>query len=789
MPPTSQTSQMGQSFAVALKQLRAAREMTQEELAARSGVSIRSISDLERGISRYPHKDTVQLLVDALELTPNEAERLFALARAPRLPTDIAPTDQATPLIGRERELAHLNQRLSDPALRLLTLTGLAGVGKTRLALASMALARDTFGEDARFIDLSAISSARYVSPAIAEALNVREQSPGSLVDDITRWIGDRRFLLLLDNCEHVLDARPVITTLLERCPLLIILATSRERLALPVEEVVVVAPLATPNAQTLASDERLPEYPAVALFVERARAAGGELALTPVMLRAIARICVRLDGIPLAIELAAARVSTLPPRTILGQLTATPQRGFLGLMRQPFTPAPPRQQSVRDALAWSYRLLDAREQIVFRRASVFAGGWSVEASEALADPHGILDVDMGATLAALVNKSLIQQEEQPDGALRYSMRFVVRAYGASLLAERKEERAVYLRLSEYYVGLTEALEQQLTGASQAESLRRLIVEYENIRVALQWAREQQMAPVGLRIAASLWWFWENRGYLTEGREWIEGMLALWERQPQAVDDDIVGRAYYGAAILAIMQGDTLNGATFAEAALTHLTAPSKRARALLTLGNLAKQRGEANAALRRYTEAVAILREQSDTKGLVVALNNLSTLAIERGDLPQAITLLEESIALKRELGDQRGIAISLLNLGDALKSQGQYTQAQAITQEGLAIAQSLGDSRGEALAYNNLGEIAEAAGDGMLASEHYARSLAGFRRIEDRPGAAMALHHLGATMLQHGDEQGAAYLQEASALYDELGDAANADECRHALTAFRHA
>ncbi|HUY77507.1 MAG TPA: tetratricopeptide repeat protein [Ktedonobacterales bacterium] len=785
MPPTSQASP---SFAVALKHYRTAHELTQDELAARSGVSVRSISDLERGVSRFPHKDTVQLLVDALGLTPDDAERLFALARAPRLPADIgALAEQATPCIGREHELAHLRLRLLDPTLRLLTLTGVGGVGKTRLALECAELARDTFGDEVKLVDLSAVPSARYVAPAIAEALGVREQAAGTLLADVARAIGDRRLLLLLDNCEHVLDARPTLTALLDRCPRLLILATSREKLDLALEEVFVVAPLATPNAQTLANDERLPEYPAIALFVERARTLDDTFALTPVALRTIARICVQLDGIPLAIELAAARTPTLPPRTILAQLTGAPQRGFFGLLRQTVAHTSPRQQSLRDALAWSYHLLDAREQIVFRRASVFAGGWTTEAIEALADPHGILNVDMRATLTALVNKSLIQQDEQPDGSLRYGMRFVMRAYGAALLAERKEEREVYLRLSEYYAGLTETLEQQLTGASQPESLRRLIAEYENIRAVLQWAREQQMVAPGLRISASLWWFWENRGHLTEGREWLEGMLALWARQPQAVDDEIVGRAYYGAAILAIMQGDVQNGATFAEAALARMRSPNKRARVLLTLGNLAKQRGDNKAAWPLYTEAVAILREQGDIKGLVVALNNLSTLAIERGDLPQALTLLEESIALKRELGDQRGIAISLMNQGDVLKSQGQYAQAQAMTQEGLAISESLGDSRGEALAYNNLGEIAEANGDDALAIEHYGRSVVGYRRIEDRPGTAMALHHLGALSLRRSDDQGAANLQEAIALYDELGDAAGANECRRALATVR--
>ncbi len=557
------------------------------------------------------------------------------------------------------------------------------------------------------------------------------------------------------------------------------ILATSRERFDHDWEEIFAVPPLATSNIQTLTVEERLPEYPAVMLFIESARLHTSDLALTPVLLRTIAKICARLDGLPLAIELAAARVATMPPRAMLAQLSEAPQRGFFGLLRQTGQRTTLRQQTLRDALAWSYHLLDAREQIVFRRASVFACGWAVEAIEALADPHGLLKIDAQATLSALVNKSLVQQEEQPDGSLRFSMRFVVRAYGAELLAERKEEREANQRLGEYYAGRVEDLEQQLTGASQAASLQRLIAEYENIRAVLQWAREQQAVTIGLRISGSLWWFWENRGYLTEGREWLEGMLALWANQPQAVDLETVARASYGAAVLAITQGDSERGVAFAEAALAQTQLPNKRARVLLMLGTLAKRRGDLEASLRLYTEGLAILRELGDTKGMVVALNNLSTLLIARGEWAQAITRLDESIALKRALGDLRGLAVSLMNLGDALKAQGEYTQAQTLTAEGLAIFQSLGDSQGESLAYNNLGEIAEAQGDDAQASEQYAHSLAGYRRVEDRPGVAMALRRLGVVSARQQDRQAETYLQESATLYEELGDAAGLVDC----------
>jgi predicted ATPase/DNA-binding XRE family transcriptional regulator len=763
-----------QSFAVMLKQLRAAHGMTQEELAERSGTSVRSISDLERGISRFPRKDTVQLLADALHLSSDEASQLFALARASKsLPSTLTSPDGGLPLVGREREMSDLDQRLKDPEVRFLSLTGVAGVGKTRLALEYAESAEATFAGGVKVIDFSSIQAAQYVLPTIAQALGVREQLGRSLSDEVVRSIGDQHLLLVLDNCEHILESRGAIGELVEHCPRLSILATSREPFGLAAEESIVVSPLATPlDTQMLALDEHLMEYPAVILFIEYAQMLQGELALTPVLIRTIARICTHLDGIPLAIELAAARVPSLPPRTILAQLTGSSRKKFFDMMRQATLRPPVRQRTLRDALAWSYQLLDAREQIVFRRASVFAGGWTLEAIEALGDPHRLLNVDVQSVLTSLVNKSLLQEEVQSDGSVRYSMHFVMRAFGKELLSERREENAVYRQLGDYYTTLVEDLEQRLTGFKQAESLDLLVREYENIRLVLQWAREQQAIVTGLRISASLWWFWENRGYLTEGREWLEGMLALWQQNPEAADDETAARAYYGAAILAVTQGDVDRGARFAQACLEYMRTASKRARVLLMLGNLVKRRGDAEEALRLYSEGLSVLRELDDPKGIVVALNNLSTLYIERGDFPQALPLLEESISLKKELGDRRGLAVSLMNKGEVHKAQGQYAQAMTLTEDGLAIFQSLGDSQGEALAYNNVGEIAEAGGNDSRALEAYTQSLATYRRIEDRPGTAMTLKHLGELFTRQGNEgQGGLYLQEAASLYQELG------------------
>jgi predicted ATPase/DNA-binding XRE family transcriptional regulator len=775
------------TFALALKQVRQAHGMTQEALAAQSGVSVRSISDLERGISRFPHKDTVQLLVDALDLAPAEAQQLFALARSTKVPASdaTAMTETELPFIGRDDELRAIHEHLTAPTLRLLTLVGVAGVGKTRLALATAATASNIFGDGVTVIDLASIQAAQYVVPLLAKGLGVREQGARSLLAAVVQAIADRRLLLVLDNCEHVLAARDEIAHLLAQCPSLTILATSREPLGLASEHVMAIRPLAIPTPQVPNDDAQLTRYAAVMLFVACVQAQHPDFTLTPILTRTIARICTRLEGIPLAIELAAARVPAMPPRAILAQLSGAARPMMLGWLHHDST-RPPRQQTLRHALAWSYRLLEAREQIVFRRLSVFATGWTPEDAEAVCDPHRTINADMHAILASLAHKSLVVQEASDDGAMRYSMHFVMRAFGAELLAERKEDAATQQAYAAYYATLVEGLEQGLTGATQTENLNRLIGDYENIRAALQWAREQDDAAIGLKLAGALWWFWENRGLLTEGRAWIEGMLAIWEQHPTTVDDEIVGRAYYGATILAITQGDRVNGQHFAEVCLRYLHAPAKRARVLLMLGNMAKFRGRPNEAIQHYTEGLRLLRAANEPKGLLVALNNLSTLYIERGDLATALPLLEESLALKRAVGDRRGVAVGLMNYGEVLKTQGHFQHARDITQEGYAIFEDLGDMQGLAMASNNLGEIAAVQGDDVQAATAFAASLSYYRRMEDRPGIAMALRHLGAAYARLGDAQAEAILREGADLSSALDDTVGAIECILALAAF---
>ncbi len=775
------------SFSLALKHLRAHYGLTQDELAARSGVSVRSISDLERGISRAPHRDTVRLLSVALGLTDAEAAGLLALARpGNEVDAHDALTDipfWTVPCIGREDDLATLEATLARPDSRLLTLVGVAGIGKTRLALEIAARMTGAAGERVFFIDLAAISSARYVLPAIAQHLGLREQPATAIMTVIQNGLRDRRTLLILDNFEHLRDARADLATLLDRCPTAMALVTSREKLDLPGERVYTVQPLAVPRPRSLIQEADLLAYPATRLFLEYLRHFQSDLTLTPVMARTIAKICGDLDGIPLAIQLAAARAATMPLRVIAAQLASATRSSFLGWPHHERMPRPDRQRTLRDALAWSYRLLQARDQIVFRRLSVFVGGWTEAAAYAVVGMSAWTTDEVDASLASLVGKSLIWQEAEEEGTAYYQSHLIMRAYGAELLDQRKETGATRQRYVDYYATLVESLEQALTGATQATSLNQLTREYANIRTALYGAREQDMLIPGLRMASSLWWFWENRGYLTEGREWIEGFLARCREEPTGADDEMIGRAHYCAAIIAVSLGDRAQAERHALASLERVRDRAKRARVLLMLGNFAKFRGAAPDAQRYYSDGLTILREVGDMKGLLVALNNLSTLAIEHGDLAVANDLLAESLALKRVIGDRRGVGVSLMNLGEIRKLQGRYAEAMATTMEGLAIFSELDDLPGIQFACTNLAEIAEASGDLAHASELYAQGLAVARRMEDLPNTAKLLTQIGRLLATDDPALAAASLREAAAIFQAIDDVAGALACLFSL------
>ncbi len=734
------------SFADLLRHLRTAAALSQEALAERAGVSPRGISDLERGVRRAPHLTTVRLLADALELSPSDRQALLAAARPGRLPQtpDAAPGSSAllpmplTSLIGREPELAELTVLLGQDTVRLVTVTGPGGTGKTRLALEVAAHLRGEFSDGVVFVDLAPMRAPDLVVPTIASALGVRERSGQRLRETLSRVLASKQLLLLLDNCEQVLDAAPDIAALLAACPHLSVLATSREALRVRGERAFPLPPLPLPMSTHLSSVDELARGPAVALFVERAAASHPSFVLTPDNAAAVAAICRRLDGLPLAIELAAAWIRVLPPAALLTRLEKR-----LPLLTSGSHDPPTRQRTMRDAIAWSNDLLSPDERTLFRRLGVFAGGWTLEAASAVTHVDGHLDVVEG--LVSLVDKSLVQRHDN-DAEPRFTMLETVREFALDQLHEDDDQcLATEQAHAGYFLSLAEEAYAGLVGAEQRAWLARLDAEDVNIRAALNWGLEHGLAESTMRLARSLWRYWSARGRLVEGRSWLERALAL---------------------------------PGVAEAPLT------VRADAHNALGNLLGDSGEYTQARQHYEEALTLRRELGDSEGIAGALNNLGIVAAWLGDYDGALALHKESLELRQARDDAFGMALSLTNLGDVLLAQGDFNGAQDYQEEALRLRELVHDEAGIAYSVYNLGEIARLRGDTAAAARHLADSLHRFEALGEKIGIAYAECSLGDLASREGDTARAALLLErALRTRTEMGDKRGVIECFEAL------
>ncbi|MDP9356600.1 MAG: helix-turn-helix domain-containing protein, partial [Chloroflexota bacterium] len=518
-----------------LRGFRRAAALSQEELAERAGVSARAISDLERGQRASAHLDTLRRLADALGLAPEDRGRLIGAAQASRLdvtrssarpdplpdrgrPAVRLPTT-LTSFVGRGREVEQVIALLRRADVRLVTLTGPGGVGKTRLALRAAAELLDHVPDGAWFVDLTPLADPALVPAAIAVVLGVREAGGQPLVETLAVALRDKQLLLVLDNCEHLLDAAPVVAELLRACPGLTVLATSRAPLRLRGEREVAVPPLGLP-ATARPAPEEIARSEAVRLFVERARAHEADFALTEANAPAVAGIVRVLDGLPLAIELAASRIKLFPPTALLRRLERR-----LTLLTGGARDLPARQRTLRDAIAWSHDLLTEEERLLFRRLAVFAGGATCEAAEAVADPAGELGVVNG--LAVLVDQSLLRKEDDPDGEPRYRMLETVREYALERLDASGEEAAVRDRHAAWCLALAEAAGAVLWTTYDPGVVARLEAEHPNLRAALTWFAQASDGEALLRIGATLGRFWYVAGHAREGRGWLERALAL----------------------------------------------------------------------------------------------------------------------------------------------------------------------------------------------------------------------------------------------------------------------
>jgi predicted ATPase/class 3 adenylate cyclase/Tfp pilus assembly protein PilF len=790
-------------------------------------------------------------------LVPGLPARFPPLRTLNSLPNNLPR--QATPLVGREKQIAEVVTLLRRSDVSLVTLTGPAGTGKTRLSLQVGAQMLKDYEDGVWFVELATISPEdhRLVPSTIAETLGVREAPGQAVIDTLKDYLRDKQMLLVVDNFEQVIPAAPQVSSLLKAAPQLKVLVSSRIALRLYGEREYHVPPLSLPdrkllqehkasNHAGLSSSEKvvlrsahrtgetaqqakahLEQYTqceAVRLFVDRCQAIKADFQITPDNAPDIARICARLDGLPLAIELAAARIRLFTPQALLGRLSER-----LKILTGGAKDLPARQQTLRGAIEWSYDLLSEEEKQLFRRLSVFNGGRTLEAIETVCNVDGSLQIDVLEGVQSLLDKSLLVEREGHNREPRYWMLETIQEYAWDQLRKTGEREAAALRREHalYFMALAEEAEAHLTGKEQHEWLDRLEDEQDNIRTALAWAHELaqvsgqvggeiggvqlgsdaateealEAGKVGLRIVGAIWRFWQVRGLYAEGRELLQRAISPWEAAGQraflgtlstSIKLTLEGlgdirrskaRALHGEGTLAYRQGDYSSARSLQEAALElarEVGDKQTAANSLSILANVADDQGDYPAARALHEESLALKREIGDKRGIATTLSNLGNVAYEQGDYPAARAMYEESLSLRREIGDKWGMEASLGNLGNMAADQGEYAAARAIYEESLALGRELGDKRGIATTLSNLGIVAYEQGDYPAARALHEESLALKREIGDKRGIATILGNLGIEAADHGDYAAAhALYEECLAIQRELGDKRGVADC----------